>query len=136
VVAEQIGGTAAQALTTAANEAFVVALGHTVYVGAGVALLGALIALIFLPSRPVEEAADLVWRTALDERLVRPVRARFVARLEVARSAGQIDPSLDLDLAADLLAGPVYYRALITGDDLDGDRIGPALDLVLSSDRV
>ena len=67
----------------------------------------------------------------LDARLVRPLRARFVARLEAARAAGQVDEALDLDLAADLLAGPVYYRALITGEDLDGSRIGPALDVVL-----
>ena len=58
VVADAIGGSAAQALTAAANQAFVDALGHTVYVGAGVALLGALIALIFLPSRPTEAIAE------------------------------------------------------------------------------
>ena len=34
--------------------------------------------------------------------------------------------------SADLLAGTVYYRALITGEGLDGSRIGPALDLILT----
>jgi EmrB/QacA subfamily drug resistance transporter len=254
IVAETIGGDVARLLTAAANEAFVEALGHTVYVGAGVALLGALVALIFLPSRPIETLAEpgledvlvraakdvpsdavgvdrrgLVqatlellaeagmssltfngiatrsgvstqtvkryWRSRvdavvdslgdvfadhpipdtgdarrdleiylteeqtilatprgraviaslaaaaandpeleaeLDVRLVRPLRARFVTRLEAARAAGQLDEALDLDLAADLLAGPVYYRALVTGDGLDTSRIGPALDLVLA----
>jgi EmrB/QacA subfamily drug resistance transporter len=254
VVAETIGGTAAQALTTAANQAFVDALGHTVYVGAAVALLGALVALIFLPARPTEETAEpglekvvvgaaqnlsaeaaeedgqgfgratlelladagmsslnfnaiatrsgvstatvkRYWgsrvdavigaigavfdehpvpdtgdlrrdleaylgheermlgnpraravltslaaaaasdpdlEAELDSRLVRPLRARFLARLEVAQAAGQLDEALDLDVAADLLAGPVYYRALLTGEGLDGSRIGPALDLVLA----
>ena len=67
---------------------------------------------------------------------VRPLRARFIARLEAARAAGQVDEALDLDLAADLLAGPVYYRALLTGEGLDGSRIGPALDVVLSATSV
>ena len=257
VGAQSIGGDAARLLTSAANEAFVEALGHTVYVGAGVALLGALIALVFLPSRPVEDLVepglgDVVVRAAqnlpsdavgeerrgigratlelladagmssltfngiasrsgvstatvkrywgsridavvdsladvfaehpvpdtgdarrdlegylveeqrilgtpraraviaslaaaaandpeleaeLETRLVRPLRARFVTRLEHARAAGQLDDSLDLEVAADLLAGPLYYRALITGDGLDGSRVAPALDLVLSGDR-
>ncbi len=257
IVAETVGGDAARLLTSAANQAFVDALGHTVYVGAGVALLGALVALVFLPSRPIEAIAepgleDVVVRAArnlparavsserqgigratlelladagmsslnfnaiatrsgvstatvrrywgsrvdavvdslgdvfaehpipdtgdvradlegylveeqrilgtprgraviaslaaaaandpeleaeLQDRLVRPLRARFVSRLEHARSAGQLATGIDLDLAADLLAGPVYYRALITGEGLDGTRIGPALDVVLAGNR-
>jgi AcrR family transcriptional regulator len=253
IVAETIGGDAARLLTSAANEAFVEALGHTVYVGTAVALLGALVALIFLPSRPIEAIAepgleDIVVRAAqnlpadavnderrgigqailelladggmssltfngiatrsgvstatvrrywgsrvdavidslsdvfaqhpipatgdahhdlesyltdeqrilatprgraviaslaaaaandpeldaeLRDRLVRPLRARFLDRLEHARASGELDGTIDLDLAADLLAGPVYYRALITGEAVDGSRIGPVLDLLL-----
>jgi AcrR family transcriptional regulator len=249
IVAESFPGDAARAITATANQAFVDALSHTVYVGASVALLGAL---VFLPSRPVEAAAepglqdvvvgaarglpnDLVerrnigratlelladagmasltfngiatrsgvstatvhryWTSRVDAvidtltdafaefpipdtgdvradletyltgeqsrlggarpravianlaaaaandpnlenelqtRLVQPLRARFISRLRVAQSSGDLDNDIDLDVAADLLAGPVYYRALITGEGLDGARIAPTLDIVLA----
>jgi AcrR family transcriptional regulator len=95
-------------------------------------LLGTPRARAVIASLAVAAANDPDLESELDARLVRPLRARFVSRLEAARAAGQIDDTLDLDVAADLLAGPVYYRALITGEALDGSRIGPALDLVLT----
>jgi EmrB/QacA subfamily drug resistance transporter len=52
-VAARLPAGAAAAVTTAANEAFVHALNHTVIVGAVIALAGAIIALVFLPARPV-----------------------------------------------------------------------------------
>jgi AcrR family transcriptional regulator len=58
-VAAQLPASAARIVTDAANTAFVDALGHTVIAGAIVALLGAAVALIFLPSRPEPVAADL-----------------------------------------------------------------------------
>jgi EmrB/QacA subfamily drug resistance transporter len=51
-VAARLPASAAAAVTTTANEAFVHALNHTVIVGAAIALGGALVALIFLPARP------------------------------------------------------------------------------------
>src|SRR5689334_19167943 len=51
-VAARLPASAASAVTSTANEAFVHALNHTVIVGAVIALGGALIALIFLPARP------------------------------------------------------------------------------------
>ncbi len=72
-------------------------------------------------------------RTSFDARLVRPLRARFVARLQAAQARGDLDGDIDIDVAADLLAGPVYYRALITGEGLDGTRVAPVLDMVLAS---
>jgi EmrB/QacA subfamily drug resistance transporter len=252
IVAQSFPSDVGRAITATANQAFVDALSHTVYVGATVALLGVLVALVFLPSRPVEAAAepgledvvveaarglpnelverrnirratlelladagmasltfngiatrsgvstatvrrywtsrvdavidtltnafaefpipdtgdvradlmtylteeqrrlsaarpraviaylaaaaanDLALENELQTRLVQPLRARFIARLRVARASGDLDNDIDLDVAADLLAGPVYYRALITGEGLDGARIAPTLDIVLS----
>ena len=51
-IAQQMGGAAGQALQAAAREAFVHAMDRALLVGAGIALLGALIALIWLPNRP------------------------------------------------------------------------------------
>jgi EmrB/QacA subfamily drug resistance transporter len=59
-VAARLPTAAAQAVTDAANEAFVHALNQTVIVAAVIALGGALVALAFLPARPkvVDEALD------------------------------------------------------------------------------
>jgi EmrB/QacA subfamily drug resistance transporter len=60
-VAARIGGDAGQALTAAAHSAFLHGMDVTVLVGAGVALAGALVALLFLPARaqrPVSETPE------------------------------------------------------------------------------
>ncbi len=58
-LASQLPGGTAKLVTDAANNAFVDALGHTVIVGAIVALLGAIVAAIFLPARPIVAEAGL-----------------------------------------------------------------------------
>lgn len=79
-VAHRVPAAAARLLGEATDRAFVHALDRTVLVGAAIALLGALVALVWLPSRPVveeseyEDMHDLVVRTA--QRLPRTARAR------------------------------------------------------------
>ena len=69
-VATQIPANLATAITGAANTAFVDALSHTVLIAAVIALLGAAVALIFLPSRPlvagvgIDDISDIVVATA------------------------------------------------------------------------
>ncbi|MGI5418174.1 TetR/AcrR family transcriptional regulator [Actinomadura luteofluorescens] len=46
----------------------------------------------------------------LRERLVRPRIATFRQRLRRAQDAGQLHPDADLDVALDLLYGPLYHR--------------------------
>ncbi|MEU6232666.1 TetR/AcrR family transcriptional regulator [Kitasatospora sp. NPDC047058] len=46
------------------------------------------------------------------ERLLDPLLAVTRTRLERARAAGRIAPDADLDLAVELLYGPLYYRWL------------------------
>jgi AcrR family transcriptional regulator len=46
------------------------------------------------------------------ERLDEPVREMKKRRLRAAQEAGQLDPEVDLDLAADLIWGPVQRRWL------------------------
>jgi AcrR family transcriptional regulator len=58
-LASQLPADTAKLVTDAANTAFVDALGHTVIVGAIVALRGAAIAAIFLPARPIAARDDL-----------------------------------------------------------------------------
>lgn len=53
-VAQQLGGQAGQALVQAANAGFITSMETTFVVAAGVALSGALLALLFLPARAVD----------------------------------------------------------------------------------
>jgi EmrB/QacA subfamily drug resistance transporter len=60
-----------QAIVHASNAAFVNAMGHTVIVGAIIAALGAVVALVFLPSRPITTRADVQELGALGDVVVR-----------------------------------------------------------------
>ena len=57
-VASEMGGDVGAAITTAAKSAFVEGFHATSAVAAGFAMVGAIIALVFLPARAVNEAAD------------------------------------------------------------------------------
>ncbi len=54
------------------------------------------------------------WRSRLDE----PVRAMKLRRLRAAREAGDLAPEVDLDVAADLIWGPVQNRWLFGAEPL------------------
>ena len=57
-VASQVGGPQSEVLIHAAKEAFVGAMGITSIIGVGFALLGTLVALVFLPGRAKNEATE------------------------------------------------------------------------------
>ena len=57
-VAAQVGGPQSEVLIHAAKEAFVGAMGITSIIGVGFALLGTLVALVFLPGRAKNEATE------------------------------------------------------------------------------
>ncbi|HEY3725239.1 MAG TPA: DHA2 family efflux MFS transporter permease subunit [Acidimicrobiia bacterium] len=83
-VAAKLPASAAQQVLTASKLAFVDALDQTVIVGAAVAVVGAIIAAIFLPSRPEARTAAL---TDLDELIVGAAqRLPAAERRSVARA--------------------------------------------------
>ncbi|HEV2583676.1 MAG TPA: MFS transporter, partial [Ktedonobacteraceae bacterium] len=57
VAAAHIGGPVGKAITSAANSAFIAGMNHTALLAAGISLCGALVALIFLPSKRQDAAA-------------------------------------------------------------------------------
>ncbi len=59
-IAARVGGETGQALTTASHAAFIHGMDVTVLVGAGVALAGALVALLFLPARAQQPVAEAI----------------------------------------------------------------------------
>ena len=60
-------------------------------------------------------------------------RQRHQDRLPFERAVarGEIGPEADLDLAVDQLVGPIYYRALVTGEPMPSSFIEALVDAVL-----
>lgn len=48
--------------------------------------------------------------------------------LEIAQLRGEIDPSIDLGLVADLIQGAMFYRRILRGDPLSPERIAQMVD--------
>ncbi|RVX41986.1 TetR family transcriptional regulator [Nonomuraea polychroma] len=46
----------------------------------------------------------------LRERLIRPRITAFKERMRIAQASGQLAPDADLDVALDLIYGPIYHR--------------------------
>ncbi|MFC7533763.1 TetR/AcrR family transcriptional regulator [Actinoplanes sp. GCM10030250] len=72
---------------------------------------------------------------ALNERFIRPQAERTVARLRRARDQGQLAPGFDLEIAMDILSGPLYFRLLITQEPLTHEYVERVLDVLLAGMR-
>ncbi|QKW37527.1 TetR/AcrR family transcriptional regulator [Actinomadura sp. NAK00032] len=69
---------------------------------------------------------------ALNRRFIQPQTADTVARLRAAKEQGQIDHDVDLDLAMEILSGPLFFRLLITGEPLTDAYIDHVLRAVFT----
>jgi AcrR family transcriptional regulator len=78
-----------------------------------------------------EGAKDPALADALRSRLVRPLQRELRLRIEAGQASGELDPSIDAAVVSDLLDGPLYFRALITGDPVDGSVTEPLLALLV-----
>jgi AcrR family transcriptional regulator len=94
LVASHLPANVAAAVTNAANTAFVDALTHTAVIAAVIALVGAAVAFIFLPSRPfvggvgLDDISDIVVATAQNIPSDRRGRKASGAVLELLAEAG------------------------------------------------
>jgi AcrR family transcriptional regulator len=83
--------------------------------------------------------SGLVAAMARSERIAEAVRSGFIAtRRDALRSVlergvarGEVRKGVDLDLALDLLGGPLLYRALITGGPVDERLTRGVIEVVL-----
>src|SRR5919106_6291947 len=83
---------------------------------------------------------SLVDAMSRDAELARHVRAGFLAGRRAAVRAvlergverGDLRADLDLELALDVLAGPLFYRLLVTGGPIDGRLAEGVVELILS----
>ena len=59
-------------------------------------------------------------------------RARTRKALERAVARGELTPGVDLELVQDLLTGPVFYRALMSGEPSSDELIANVVDIVVA----
>ena len=78
-------------------------------------------AALLMPRLLVEAGHDKELHAIFTEKLVDPRRRIVRTVLERARDRGEIRADVELELAIDMLVGPIIYRFLITEGDL-----GPA----------
>ena len=72
----------------------------------------------FMPRILSEVAHEPELRELFYGVLVKPRREILEAVLRRAIARGEVRPDVDLDLAVDLLVGPMIYRLIITGGDV------------------
>jgi AcrR family transcriptional regulator len=75
-------------------------------------------ALLLMPRLLAEASRDPELHAIFYAQLVEPRRRVARIALERARDRGELRADVDVELAIDMLVGPVIYRVLITGGDL------------------
>ncbi len=80
----------------------------------------------------------LAAQAALDEQLAERLRSFVSDRrtpvaelLDRARARGEVEADLDVELAIDLLTGPIMYRLYFSGSPVDGPMVEELVDRVL-----
>jgi AcrR family transcriptional regulator len=94
---------------------------------------------LYRSSLPARLMPKLIGAMAEHPELARAVREGFLASRRTALSEvlrrgverGDLRPDLDLELALDLLGGPLFYRLLVTGGPLDAQLADGVADLIL-----
>ncbi len=69
---------------------------------------------------------------ALNDHFITPQAEKTLARLKVARDQGQLSPGFDLDLAMDILSGPLYFRALIVQEPLTHEYVDRVIEALFT----
>ncbi|WP_446664786.1 TetR/AcrR family transcriptional regulator [Flexivirga sp. B27] len=80
-----------------------------------------------------EAQADPELRATLHERFLATVERRTLERILLAQRNGELDPVADLEIAAEVLAGTLYYRWLLTPRPIDERTIDGLIDLFLAA---
>ena len=91
-------------------------------------------AALLMPRLLSEVGHDAELHALFTAHLVEPRRAVVRTMLERARDRGEIREDVEIDLAIDMLVGPVIYRFIIQRDDLRpaAERAPRVLELLLS----
>jgi AcrR family transcriptional regulator len=83
-----------------------------------------------LPALASERAHDPAL-AALFNPVLRQRRSPLMNALERARARGEIPPDTDLELAADLIVGPIAVRLFFTGRRIQPKLVDPLVEMAL-----
>lgn len=81
----------------------------------------------------IETLADDELAEQVRDRLLRPQLAAVQSRLQVGRREGHVRIDVDLDLAVELLFGPIYHRWLLRNGPLTETYADGLVELVLDA---
>lgn len=76
----------------------------------------------------VGDAARTPDLAAMHREFVRTRRAGMIAALRRAAQRGELRAGVDLEVACDLLSGPMFYRHVVTGMPVDEAFVGEVVD--------
>jgi hypothetical protein len=79
-----------------------------------------------------EAQHDAAVAAGLNERFIRPQAEKTIDRLRAGQQDGQVSPGFDLDLAMEILSGPLYFRLLITQEPISHDHVDRVLDALFA----
>ena len=79
----------------------------------------------------VEMAHNEELAVAVREGLMKPNREVVLATLQRGVDMGEIRPDANLDVVADLLVGPMFFRILVSGAEVTPELASDTVDLVL-----
>lgn len=79
----------------------------------------------------VEMAHNEELAVAVREGLMRPNREVVLATLRRGVDTGEIRPDVNLDVVADLLVGPIFFRLLVSGAEVTPELASDTVDLIL-----
>ncbi|NUT48212.1 MAG: TetR/AcrR family transcriptional regulator [Saccharothrix sp.] len=80
-----------------------------------------------------EAQSDPALRATLHERFLHTVETRTLARITRAQHAGELAADVNLDFAAEVLCGTLYYRYLLSTRTVDEHAVDGLLDLFLAA---
>ena len=85
-----------------------------------------------LPGLVAEMAADPVLASSYRDLVIKPNQRNWRAAIERGIASGELSEQTDVDVVINVLAGPLYFSLLITGDPIAEGYARTAVDLVLA----
>ncbi|WP_433943795.1 TetR/AcrR family transcriptional regulator [Paenibacillus sp. SN-8-1] len=97
----------------------------------------------FMTSREGSILLEIIGEGQVDAALAEAFRTRYIQprRLEVrdiidrGLERGELEKNLDIALCTDLIYGPIFYRLLVTGDQINEDYVGQLVTQVFKGIR-
>lgn len=80
-----------------------------------------------------EAQADSRLRATLHERFLATVEQSTLERIVRAQRAGELNPEANLEFAAEVLCGTLYYRSLLSTRPIDEDVVDGVLDMFMAA---